>query len=134
MIEDKVKKEIIGKISIKKPYKVLLFGSHAYGSPGKESDVDLLVVIDKEGIPKSYQEKSENYLEISRLLRDINKKILLKISVLVKLFLKRFACLHAGLPASRLILAPCSRTVKDILVEQYLYQNWAQGKIRVKYN
>jgi predicted nucleotidyltransferase len=84
MIEDKVKKEIIGKISIKKPYKVLLFGSHAYGSPEKESDVDLLVVIDKEGIPETYQEKSENYLEISRLLRDINKKISIDILVMTK--------------------------------------------------
>ena len=84
MIEDKVKKEIIGKISKKKPYKVFLFGSHAYGTPGEESDVDLLVVIDKEGIPKNYQEKSENYLGISRLLRDINKKISIDILVMTK--------------------------------------------------
>ena len=84
MIEDKIKKEIIGKISAKKPHKVFLFGSHAYGIPGRESDVDLLVVIDKEGIPKSYQEKSENYLEISRLLRDINKKISMDILVMTK--------------------------------------------------
>ena len=84
MIEDKIKKEIISKISAKKPHKVFLFGSRAYGIPGRESDVDLLVVIDKEGIPKSYQEKSENYLEISRLLRDINKKISMDILVMTK--------------------------------------------------
>lgn len=30
------------------PYKVVLFGSYAYGTPGLSSDVDLLVVMDSE--------------------------------------------------------------------------------------
>ncbi|HEX8999526.1 MAG TPA: nucleotidyltransferase domain-containing protein [Blastocatellia bacterium] len=34
-----------------KPEKVILFGSHAYGHPTPESDVDLLVVMDFEGSP-----------------------------------------------------------------------------------
>ena len=29
-----------------RPEKVILFGSHAYGTPSKESDVDLLVIMD----------------------------------------------------------------------------------------
>jgi predicted nucleotidyltransferase len=103
MIEDKIKNEIIGKISIKKPYKVFLFGSHAYGTPGSESDVDLLVVMDKEGIPNNYQEKSENYLEISRLLRDINKKISIDILVMTKTQWHEFINKKSGF--SREILA-----------------------------
>ena len=31
------------------PDRVILFGSHAYGSPGPDSDVDLLVVLPFEG-------------------------------------------------------------------------------------
>ncbi|MGH9834978.1 MAG: nucleotidyltransferase domain-containing protein [Blastocatellia bacterium] len=33
------------------PEKIILFGSHAYGRPTSESDVDLLVVMDFEGSP-----------------------------------------------------------------------------------
>ena len=32
-----------------KPEKVILFGSHAYGNPAKDSDVDLLVVMEFKG-------------------------------------------------------------------------------------
>lgn len=32
-----------------KPQKVILFGSHAYGNPNEDSDVDLLVVMQFEG-------------------------------------------------------------------------------------
>ena len=32
-----------------KPLKVLLFGSYAYGTPRDDSDIDLVVVLDKEG-------------------------------------------------------------------------------------
>src|SRR6266699_6127532 len=29
------------------PHKIVLFGSHAYGKPTKDSDVDLLVIMDR---------------------------------------------------------------------------------------
>jgi predicted nucleotidyltransferase len=34
-----------------KPEKIILFGSHAYGQPTPESDLDLLIVMDFEGTP-----------------------------------------------------------------------------------
>ncbi len=34
-----------------KPKKVVLFGSHAYGTPGIDSDVDLLVIMTHSGRP-----------------------------------------------------------------------------------
>jgi predicted nucleotidyltransferase len=33
------------------PEKIILFGSHAYGTPRSDSDVDLLVILDFEGSP-----------------------------------------------------------------------------------
>ena len=33
------------------PQKIILFGSHAYGRPTPESDIDLLVIMDFEGSP-----------------------------------------------------------------------------------
>jgi len=35
---------IVEKIKEENPEKIILFGSHAYGKPGKESDVDILVI------------------------------------------------------------------------------------------
>lgn len=35
MISDSIKEEIIGKLSPKKPYKLILFGSQAYGNTGQ---------------------------------------------------------------------------------------------------
>ena len=43
------------------PQKIILFGSHAYGKPGPDSDVDLLVVLPFEGksIYKATEIRSE---------------------------------------------------------------------------
>ncbi len=46
-----------------KPEKVILFGSHAYGNPTPDSDVDLLVVMN------TTAPATERYLVVSRLLR-----------------------------------------------------------------
>lgn len=47
------------------PEKIILFGSHARGEAGPDSDVDLLIVMPVEG------SKLEMRLEIRRLVRDI---------------------------------------------------------------
>jgi predicted nucleotidyltransferase len=41
----KVAREIVGRFH---PRKVILFGSHAYGRPTEDSDVDLLVIMETE--------------------------------------------------------------------------------------
>lgn len=42
--------DVIKQIASKfQPEKIILFGSHAYGDPGEESDVDLLVIMDFDG-------------------------------------------------------------------------------------
>jgi uncharacterized protein len=50
-------------VSELKPEKIILFGSYAYGNPTPDSDVDLLVIMDRKG---SYKER---YLAVARLLR-----------------------------------------------------------------
>ena len=96
MINDQIKNEIITILSLKKPFKAILFGSNAYGNSGQYSDIDILVVLDKEGIPRSYREKSMNYLEISRLLRKINKKIPMDIMVMTRTQWERFVEMKSG--------------------------------------
>jgi predicted nucleotidyltransferase len=96
MINDSLKEEIIKKASSTKPYKLILFGSHAYGSAGEESDIDLLVVLNTDEMPKSFKERYSNYLEVSRLLRDINKKVSMDLLVMTKAQWERFIELDSG--------------------------------------
>src|SRR2546428_4403857 len=46
------------------PEKIILFGSHAYGNPTPESDVDLLVVMDYKGRPIEQTLKIHRELDI----------------------------------------------------------------------
>ena len=64
-----------------KPLKAILFGSYAYGKPGEYSDVDLVVVLDKDGKSDSYRTLINNRREISKMLRDLKKKY--RIDILV---------------------------------------------------
>jgi len=49
-----------------KPEKIYLFGSHAYGQPNDDSDVDLLVVVSDSDIP-SRKKAAEGYLALKGL-------------------------------------------------------------------
>ena len=45
-----ISKEILAELTLKlaremKPDRIYLFGSHAWGEPGKDSDIDLLIVM-----------------------------------------------------------------------------------------
>ena len=57
------------------PYLIILFGSYAYGTPHKDSDIDLLVVTNDEFIPKSYEERIAVQLTISNHIFDIAKQV-----------------------------------------------------------
>lgn len=55
--------------------KLILFGSHAYGTPTEDSDIDLLVVTADQEIPQSFSEKSKVYLRIARRVDDIRRRV-----------------------------------------------------------
>ena len=73
--ENKYIQEIISILSELNPYLILLFGSYAYGTPHEDSDIDLLVVINDDFIPKNFEEKHEIYLQVSRKIRHIKMQI-----------------------------------------------------------
>ena len=68
LIIDKLKESI-------NPFKIILFGSYAYGNPSKDSDIDLLVVTNDNHYPKNYKEKMETYLNISTIFSQFKKEI-----------------------------------------------------------
>jgi len=75
MLTDEMKKEIVERINAAERIdKILLFGSEATGTAGPDSDIDLLVVLDRETMPTSFQERSNNYLQISRAIRELEKR------------------------------------------------------------
>jgi predicted nucleotidyltransferase len=62
-----------------KPQKIILFGSHAYGKPNADSDVDLLVVMPFEG------RNSQKAIEIlCRLKTDVPLDLLVRTSEQVR--------------------------------------------------
>jgi predicted nucleotidyltransferase len=75
MLTEKTKKDLVERIKAAgRIDKILLFGSEAAGTAGPESDIDLLVVLANETMPVSFRERSANYLQISRAIREIEKK------------------------------------------------------------
>lgn len=76
MIENKkLLEEILILLKGQKLYKVILFGSHAYGTSHSDSDIDLLVVLDKKGISNNYKKILENKKSISKQLRVLRKRV-----------------------------------------------------------
>jgi predicted nucleotidyltransferase len=67
-----------------KPFKVILFGSYAYGNPHDDSDIDLLVILDKKGKSDSYKSMINNRVEISKRLRELRRKYPMDILVYTK--------------------------------------------------
>jgi len=55
--------------------KVILFGSHAWGTPSDDSDVDLLVVLDEHARPETSSERGELHQRVARRVRDVEREI-----------------------------------------------------------
>jgi len=66
------------------PYRIILFGSCAKGTAGKNSDIDMLVILDNNDVAKTYEERINKKLYINRLVRNINYKVALDILVYSK--------------------------------------------------
>jgi len=71
---EKIKVEIVERLKPLNPDKIILFGSYAYGTPHKDSDIDLYVVTNDNFIPKNYKENMEIYLKVARFMQDLLQK------------------------------------------------------------
>jgi predicted nucleotidyltransferase len=91
MIRHEIEQQILAQLTEKiRLYKVILFGSYAGGTPGINSDIDLLVVTDDDFMPASFEENMRNYLKVSAALRDIRRKIPMDLIVHTKPMHKKF--------------------------------------------
>lgn len=77
-----LKNEIVTKLSSNKDIsRIILFGSYARGTPGPESDVDIIVILGKKGFSRSYSEMIENRMCISKPLMQLREKVPIDILV-----------------------------------------------------
>jgi len=91
MVPHEIKEQILVQLLERlKPYRVILFGSYAGGTPEAESDIDLLVVTDDESMPANFEENMENYLKVSSALREIKRKIPMDLIVHTKSMHEKF--------------------------------------------
>ena len=70
---EQVKPQIIKLLMPLKLDKIILFGSHAYGTPSENSDIDLYIVTNDNFMPQTWKEKSNIHLKISKLLKNISE-------------------------------------------------------------
>lgn len=90
MLTEDLKKQLVERLKEIAPYKIILFGSHAYGEPGPESDVDLLVVTEDDFLPKNFAEKNAIYLRVANTITEIEKTIPVDLIVHTKAMHKKF--------------------------------------------
>ncbi len=81
---------ILERLKTINPYKVILFGSHAYGKPQVDSDIDLIVVLNTGGIAKTYKEKRQKRMLVHEQLLAVEREIPLDTLVYTRDEWKRF--------------------------------------------
>jgi len=66
---------IVSRLKPLNPYKIILFGSYAYGKPAKDSDIDIIVVLNNDDMPKTFNRKMKYQLLVKDAILDINKEV-----------------------------------------------------------
>jgi len=71
------------------PYKIILFGSHANGTPNEHSDIDLMVILDNDHVSKTYQERLDKRVYVRTLVLEVNREYPLDLLVYSKAELEK---------------------------------------------
>ena len=73
MLIESIKKEIIENLRAIDPVRVILFGSYAYGTPDKDSVINLYIVT-KNSTPETFEENLQTKNEVYMALSNIKNK------------------------------------------------------------
>ncbi|WP_420208190.1 nucleotidyltransferase domain-containing protein [Candidatus Electronema sp. JC] len=65
-------------------YRAVLFGSYAEGTARADSDIDLIVVLNKHELPKSFAERCENYSLVKKYFSLLKEKVPMDLIVYTK--------------------------------------------------
>ena len=91
--ENKYITRIVEDLKPLHPYKIVLFGSYAYGNPRIDSDIDLLVVLDTDETPRNFRENIENKLLVRNALREVSREVSIDLIVHTKPMYEKFNAL-----------------------------------------
>jgi predicted nucleotidyltransferase len=83
------------------PQKVVLFGSYAYGTPGPDSDIDLLII---KGTPERFIDR---WVTVRRILSDT----------------------HRTVPLDTLVLTPEEVSIRLAIGDQFIQQILDKGEV-----
>ncbi len=76
--------ETIKSLITHDPIEIILFGSISKGVYNDDSDIDLLIILDIDEIPSSYEEKMILKMNLRKSIRSINRKIPIDLLVYTK--------------------------------------------------
>ncbi len=76
--------EIIQNLQIVNPSKVILFGSYAKGVFDEESDIDLVVILNTEMIPETYDKKLEIKVQVRDSIYELSRQMAIDLVVYTK--------------------------------------------------
>lgn len=64
--------QLVERLKAADPYRIVLFGSYAKGIATRDSDIDLMVILNNDYIPLNYSDKLERNWKVKKLVLDIN--------------------------------------------------------------
>ena len=67
-----IKQEIIKSLTHLNPYKIILFGSYAYGTPTKDSDMDIVFIGQEESFFDSFESRIKAKKKILKAFKDLS--------------------------------------------------------------
>jgi predicted nucleotidyltransferase len=89
-LSDELRRQIRESLEPLGPEKVIVFGSRADGRAERDSDIDLIVVLDSETVPETYHDRMINRLRVRRALDAVNRDFALDLLVYTAPEWKRF--------------------------------------------
>ena len=90
MLAEELKNKIINSLRKSDPYKIILFGSYATGTPSKDSDIDLFIVTKEEKVPENYAAKIAIKLKVSKYADVIRREYPVDLIVHTKAMYEKF--------------------------------------------
>ena len=76
--------KIIKNLQIVKPSKIILFGSYAKDTFDEESDIDLVVILNSEIIPETYDKKLEIKVQVRDSIYELSRQMAIDLVVYTK--------------------------------------------------
>lgn len=81
LVHNQTIRDIADRLRTINPHRVILFGSYAWGVPHADSDIDLVVILDREPPFESFHDRMESVVKIRRMLYDLNRDVSLDLLV-----------------------------------------------------